>query len=108
MNERIKELAEQNVVRFDPDMDGEMETEEQGRWVRYDDLAKFAELIVKECARIARIYSEEGVEFNGGDAIKEHFGVEECVTCSGQGIVSNHSSDGSWDDRPCPDCGVEL
>jgi hypothetical protein len=38
---------------------------------------KFAELIVRECARIARIYSEEGVEFNGGDAIKEHFGVEE-------------------------------
>lgn len=38
---------------------------------------KLAELIVLECAKIARVYSEEGVEFGGGDAIKEHSGVEE-------------------------------
>ena len=31
----------------------------------------------RECARIAAVHSEEGVEFNGGDAIREHFGVEE-------------------------------
>lgn len=38
---------------------------------------KLVDLIVRECAEIARVYSEEGVEFGGGDAIKEHFGVEE-------------------------------
>jgi hypothetical protein len=37
---------------------------------------KFAELIVRECAEIARVWSVEGVEYDGGDAIREHFGVE--------------------------------
>jgi len=49
MNERIKELAGQSVVRFDKDMDGSMVSEEHGRWIRYEDLEKFAELIVKGC-----------------------------------------------------------
>ena len=77
MNEKIKELALQTVTRFDKDMDGSMEPEELGQWVRAEELEKFAELIVRECADIARVYSEEGVEYNGGDAIREHFGVEE-------------------------------
>lgn len=29
---------------------------------------------------------------------------DKCLTCSGRGVLSNHASDGSWDDRPCPDC----
>ena len=84
MNERIKELAEQAVSRFDKDMDGSMEPTENGRWVYYDDLTKFAELIVRECAKLARDTDLEDVE--GGDSevlraakrqILEHFGVEE-------------------------------
>lgn len=27
-----------------------------------------------------------------------------CLTCNGHGMLSNHASDGSWDDHPCPDC----
>jgi len=71
MNERIRELAGQSVVRFDKDMDGSMEPEEQGRWVRYEDLEKFAELIVKECANYA--YSDD----QDHKAMLKHFGVEE-------------------------------
>ena len=65
MNERIKELLDEAQGSIDP-MQQDANVFE-----------KFAELIVKECAGIAAIYSEEGVEFNCGDAIKEHFGVEE-------------------------------
>ena len=84
MNERIQELAEQAVSRFDKDMDGSMEPTENGRWVYYDDLTEFAELIVRECAKLARDTDLEDVE--GGDSevlraakrqILEHFGVEE-------------------------------
>jgi len=71
MNERIRELAGQSVVRFDKDMDGSMEPEEQGRWVLYEDLEKFAELIVKECANYA--YSDD----QDHKAMLKHFGVEE-------------------------------
>ena len=48
MNERIRELAEQAVTRFDRDMDGSMEPEELGQWVRADDLEKFAELVEQD------------------------------------------------------------
>ena len=69
MNERIKELAEQ------ADLDLQLQS------MRVE---KFAELIVRECASIARNTNLEEVE--GGDSavlraaseqIKEHFGVEE-------------------------------
>lgn len=73
MNEKIKQLAEQaNVL--------DVTWPELGLtpWIKNrNQVEKFAELIIKECAEIARVYSEEGVEFNGGDAIKEHFGVKE-------------------------------
>ena len=69
MNERIKLLAEQAVTRFDKDMDGSMEPEESGRWVRFEDLEKFAELIVQECIDVV---SNCAVE-----QLKEDFGVEE-------------------------------
>ena len=68
MNERIKELAEQ------ADLDLQLQS------MRVE---KFAELIVRECASIARNTNLEEVE--GGDSavlraaseqIKEHFGVE--------------------------------
>jgi hypothetical protein len=38
---------------------------------------KFAELIVRECARIGQEHYPEDGNFTAGDAIKEHFGVEE-------------------------------
>ena len=79
MNERIQELAEQAGISYlssvHPDMWG-----------------KFAELIVKECARIARAtpcpYEEEEVKqrlghtwdmasLEAGRGISKHFGLEE-------------------------------
>lgn len=69
MNEKIKELAE--AAGFYIDSEPIINDSNNPR------LEKFAELIVQECADIARVYSEEGVEYNGGDAIREHFGVEE-------------------------------
>ena len=79
MNERIKELAEQ----ADPE-------HWHKRWysgikprVMDPEIKKFAELIVRECARIASNADLEDVE--GGDSavlraaseqIKKHFGVE--------------------------------
>ena len=76
MNERIKELAEQCGFRPQPSI--------------YDrnqsfDIGKFAELIVKECARIAREHTLSKWDLDDSysgtviveKAIKEHFGVEE-------------------------------
>lgn len=63
MNQRIRELAEQCATpeRFD--------------------VAKFAELMVKECAYIAMINTPDTEECEYthlvSEAIKEHFGVEE-------------------------------
>ena len=70
MNERIKELAEQAKA-------------ESSQWLgskpaitmTYDELEKFAELIVRECAAVGD--SGDSLQ-DGGIArmIKEHFGVE--------------------------------
>ena len=70
MNERIKELAEQAKA-------------ESSQWLgskpaitmTYDELEKFAELIVRECAKVGD--SGDSLQ-DGGIArmIKEHFGVE--------------------------------
>jgi hypothetical protein len=68
MNERIEKLAEQCYHRYS---------------VHYIDLEKFAELIVKECAK--SLWTEEChnsdlalEEFERNSAkIKEHFGVDE-------------------------------
>ena len=81
MNERIKELALQAGLKQriwnslgkelpmwqeDPDNPG---------------LAKFAELIVKECAKVCRdqpnVYALKADRDNCAIAIEEHFGVEE-------------------------------
>ena len=84
MNERIKELAEQAGLEynFDPML-----------WLKHE---KFAEMIVKECAALAKSKSEyiQSMETDDrgdqmqiqslawqfeefGYAIKKHFGVEE-------------------------------
>jgi hypothetical protein len=84
MNERIKELAEQA---------GSTHKLNLGVYQFYtDELEKFAELIVRECARIARAtpcpYEEDEVRqrlghtwdmasLEAGREIVKHFGVEE-------------------------------
>ena len=63
MNERIKELAAK--ANF-----GHMENNE----VVYDPrLEKFAELIVRDCAKIADIAEP----YKSSDLIKNHFGIKE-------------------------------
>ena len=55
-----------------------MESDKHGEWIRYDDLEKFAELIVQECgvalSPMLRDMVSRGQAF---DLIKQHFGVEE-------------------------------
>lgn len=79
MNERIKELMNE-AVRFHWDHDGQAYEAQ----VHPEDLEYFAELIIKECAQLARNTNLEDVE--GGDSavllaakhhILDHFGVEE-------------------------------
>ena len=61
MNERIRELAREAGFYANPDV---------------EKFEKFAELIVKECAKIADIADENKCEWIGGN-ILTHFGVEE-------------------------------
>jgi len=62
MNERIKELVEQA-------------TTEEHDGFRYFDKAKFAELIVRECANVGERYADGNYEVY--NQIMAHFGVEE-------------------------------
>ena len=71
MNERIKELAEQAGFIIE---DGEIYANECFHEITKD-LEKFAELIVKECAKIADDNFNKGF-CPVGDYIKQHFGVE--------------------------------
>ena len=67
MNERIKELIKQAT------------TIEEHKWgVSYDnfDKEKFAELIVRECSKVADLSNVTGKSIIG-QRIKQHFGVEE-------------------------------
>jgi hypothetical protein len=71
MNERIRQLAKQANIEFTYDP-----TETPMRafaecWE--DELDKFAELIVRECSRVAKL--EVGTN-RVCDAIEKHFGVE--------------------------------
>ena len=79
MNERIKELMNE-AVRFHWDHDGQAYEAQ----VHPEELEYFAELIIKECAQLARNTNLEDVE--GGDSavllaakhhILDHFGVDE-------------------------------
>ena len=47
--ERNNQLIEQVVTRFDQDMDGSMEPEDSGEWVRFECIEKLIELIIKDC-----------------------------------------------------------
>lgn len=54
--ERNNQLIEQVVTRFDQDMDGSMEPEESGEWVRFECIEKLIELIRSDereaCAKV--------------------------------------------------------
>ena len=70
MNERIEQLLEQaraECFRFG---------NKPATTVGYDELEKFAELIVRECANVADRAEENGCEWIGGN-ILIHFGVRE-------------------------------
>ena len=68
MNERAKQLALQTLKHPDNDNDGLTVFDN-------DELEKFAELIVKECAAMTRNLSAHGKLAE--KAVKEHFGVED-------------------------------
>ena len=89
MNERIRELADEAVTRVALRCEGSMESDKHGEWIRYNDLGKFAELIVRECVSVINAEAAEhedddeierawkmGTEF-AVYQIKLHFGVEE-------------------------------
>lgn len=67
MNERIKELAKQ--AGFDITPGGEIYTSRLEHLPITEDLTKFAELIVRECA-LQCVHNEDM------DLIEKHFGVD--------------------------------
>ena len=74
MNERIKELAEQATSTLSMNHEG-YRGKGYIEQVEYFDKEKFAELIVRECAKIADIADKNKCEWIGGN-ILTHFGVE--------------------------------
>ena len=81
MNERIRQLADEAVTRVALRCEGSMESDKHGEWIRYNDLGKFAELIVKECAKVIFETPVEYIETDTmhriRDRVKQHFGVNE-------------------------------
>jgi hypothetical protein len=76
MNKRIKLLAKQ----ADIDYDLRPEIARAPVWIGTDEeLERFAQLIVQECAEIANDHNSEveGVTLGVGRALKQHFGVAE-------------------------------
>jgi hypothetical protein len=79
MNERIKELAERANAWYPlgyPSGEGGDEEWQNLVIFQKEDLQKFAELIVRECAEVARYYYTRN-ECVSPTQLKEHFGVEE-------------------------------
>ena len=77
MNEQAKQLALQALKHPDNDNDGLTVFDN-------DELEKFAELIVRECAMIVEGFEitqevalDEYVDYEASAVLKEHFGVEE-------------------------------
>ena len=69
MNERIRQLAEESGITDNNLSDGNMS---------HNDLKKFAELIVRECADwIKNTDSDPDIGEEDAKALLEHFGVEE-------------------------------
>ena len=71
MNQRIKELAEQAGISLS-------QKDYSYYWVESaEDIEKFAELIVQECAHVGYDASYYECASHVSNKIKEHFGVEE-------------------------------
>lgn len=72
MNERVKELAEQ-AKEYSKEFNLQHEVFQQ----------KFAELIVRECSRVAKLTeTDDGDDYKSGrtwagDDVLKHFGIEE-------------------------------
>ena len=78
MNERIKELAEQAGIKITPMIVDGIEYEyEDVDMDGSEDLAKFAELIVRECADFVQFYYKDHACEGIAHDMKTHFGVEE-------------------------------
>jgi len=88
MNERIRELAEQQAGAILMDLvmpDSGMP--ERVKWnvgITSEHLEKFAELIVRECMMLVEGFEitqevalDEYVDYEASAVLKEHFGVEE-------------------------------
>jgi len=78
MNERIKLLAENYLMHERFSRYGESIEEDYYEFYP-EDLEKFAELIVRECAEFSRQHNLQKADrsYMIHRAIKEHFGVEE-------------------------------
>jgi hypothetical protein len=76
MNERIRQLADEAGLRFTQLMSNPMVPVVDGRET---DLAKFAQLIVRECEQVSLKNSHRNDDMGAIIArqIKQHFGVEE-------------------------------
>jgi hypothetical protein len=70
MNKRIRPLAEQAEI----DYDLRPEIARAPVWIATDEeLAKFAELIVRECAMFSMVATDDHYDVN---ALYRHFGIE--------------------------------
>jgi hypothetical protein len=75
MNERIKELVDQILPNEKEWHKGD--PKDWGYFFSGDELEKFAELIVRECARVYWNIDDGEIHGEYVKALKEHFGVEE-------------------------------
>jgi len=78
MNERIKELATQAGAEFWQRLENDVV--KQDAYITFDppeSLEKFAELIVRECARVFWNIDDGELHDEYVKALKKHFGVEE-------------------------------
>ena len=76
MNQRIRQLAEQDKLQLDQDIkDGKKDWKNTPQ--SYDEMVqeKFAELIVQECADIATIHQQNHAHDSIGRYVLEHFGI---------------------------------
>jgi hypothetical protein len=75
MNERIKELAKEHLRHEMYAAYGEII---EGDYYEFDpeELQKFAELLIRKCAKVADLADENKCEWIGGN-ILVHFGVQE-------------------------------
>ena len=75
MNERIKELAEQADIK--ESLVVQFKGDRRAYVVQYNELEKFAELIVRECVSVAMEQYDDTLPWGGVEDVLKQFGVEE-------------------------------